>query len=1376
MKTRGRKNYVERNPEEHHDPGRFLQWLRRGPRGRRLLRIGGIIGIFLLGLTAFLSVLPSIPPFKGKILSLIDHRISSMLSCKAAIGAITLDIWNGVVAKNIVLSDLHSRGEPLHVKRIVAKIDLMALLRGHFEVSSVKFEGFTGELLKVPHGLFLGPVDIGRMTAPNPENPGKTAGKSNPLVRTVSAERCTVSFIDSITKITASGTITSARLEFIHADSMSFVMRVGAGKLSSPVWSGGVRSIDARGTVGPAFLLFSKAELQGDSVSLSLQGTIPFSMQKAWNLTADVDAFVAGFLRVTKNVPPLKPVGKLKAKGIMTGIFASPVLNVTLTGYRLQAGPVAADSLFLQAHYSGDRLRGKARLWSPSGTANVSVWADVSHLLSSPVVGRYSISASAGNVDIRHLISASRQRWYRPVFLADAGLYAAGSGLRRLPDTLSADIRKLTDTTAARPVNLTVRLAGNRWELTAAMKPDCEVKGNGRYTDRKEIDGSFHVQADSIARIVSVFSKESVRGSITADAVMSGTFGNPAISATVQSTRLLWRDVQVSKLWGRFALRNKKLLIDTSYIAANGSIAGVLKGLVPGEFSGKVWVQAGASGRPDSLSIGGELQMGRCSYGRYQADTVYANCRYAGQSLRWQSLTIKRGKSAISSDGTVSWTKRDVTVNADSKLKLDNKSAGTFSAKARFINHSVEASVTGADIDPVVVTPWFPQAPRFQGSLDVHGTMAGTSENPELRLGVSFDHTVSGDHVLTTTGDLAFSSGIATATVNTVQKGSSIPLTITAHCPVSLHELSRGVDALNDGAVVTVSGDSVSYEGLIHVFVPSVQSLGIISLRGRLFKADGEWGLSCSTHIVNHGLTVKRERIRAGRAVIDLQVDGPLVRPAAHFTLTGDSIKYRGDLITSYSGSGSIVNDVLKLDTLHLTAGVGGVDLNAMVPVTWKNGFSFNKNSRLSATLTATPFSLVQPLMPDPLTINKGVISGRVVIESTDKGVRQAAGTLSLRNGECTLFECDRPLGPLSVDIDFENDSIILRRLQGDWGGGHITGSGRAVLGAKGVSSAQSVFKLSDVHLGGCTENLDLGIQTAELNFTKDSLVTIKVNALLADTRFTQDFSLIDIGERIKRKAPQALRPPNSLFDKVAMRIAVNLNSNLNFDSNLGNMLVDGTVTVAGRPDNPSIAGQFQILNGFVYYLDRKFTVTQGTIRQYDPQRINPSLDVTATSAVSWYPPQGGKEDYDITLLIKGELSNPAITLSAVPSLPQQQIISLMTFGTIQMGAGTDLGPRTGSLVSQQLAGFGTRKLARFLNVENVGIYGNVFGPSSEGPQLSVTKQVSSRIVLTYMTGLSTLSQQKILVSYRLMPFLYFEAETDQQAQGGIDMKFRYSH
>jgi hypothetical protein len=993
----------------------------------------------------------------------------------------------------------------------------------------------------------------------------------------------------------------------------------------------------------------------------------------------------------------------------------------------------------------------------------------------SPTIERYTVTASAKKVDIHHFLSSLPQLRHWPMFSTDAGFYAAGSGLRRLPDTMSADIRELTGPAVASPVSATIRLAGNKWDLIAAMKSDFELRGNGLYTARGAINGSVHVLADTLSRIVSIFSKEGVSGSIIADALINGTISKPVISATVQSTHLNWRDILISKLWSRFTLQNKKLFIDTSFVTANGPIESALKGLAPGEFNGNAWVQARASGRLDSLSVNGDFQIGKCFFGRYHADTVSARCQYADQNLRWQSLNIKRDKSAMQTDGMVSWAKRNWALTAAGKLTSDNNTPGTFSTKARRIHDSVEASVTLENLDPVVISPWFPMARQLHGALGVHGTMAGAFENPDIRLLFSFDRAISGGPVLTTTGDLAFSNNKATAIMKFAQNNVEIPLIITAHIPVALRELSRGVAAMGDGAIVIMNGDSIAYGELINMFAPSVQSQGTISLHGTLLKTNGQWGLACSTYIVNKRLTVKRDKIKAARAILDLHIAGPLARPAARFTLSGDSIKYRGNIITAYSGSGSIVNEVLKLDTLHISASEGRAEVSGIIPVTLKNGFSFSKNSRISARLIAIPLGIVQPFMPDPVVINKGEISGQVVVEGTDKGLLQSAGTLSLRNGECSLYECDRPLGPMSVDLNFKNDSIILRRLQVNWGGGNIQGSGWATLGDRGISEAQSVIKCSDVRLGGCYENLDLGIQAADIILTKDSLFTIKVNALLADTRFTQDFSLIDIGERIKRKAPQTQKPLNPLFNNVLMRIAVNCNSNLTFDSNLGKMLIDGTLTAAGKPDKPSITGQFQILNGFVYYLDRKFTVTQGAIRQYDPQRINPSLDVTATSTVSWYTTQGGKEDYDITLLVKGDLSDPIITLSATPSLSQPQIISLLTLGTIQTGLGSDLGSRTGSLMSRELAGLGTRKLARFINVESVDLYGNVFGPDSAGPQLSVTKQVSSRVAVTYKKGMSKLSQQMMLISYRLLSFLYLEAETDQQAQGGVDLKFRYS-
>jgi autotransporter translocation and assembly factor TamB len=1164
-----------------------MKLFHRGPQARRLLPAFGIVAAVTIGLIAFCAILPGLPPFKSFVLSIVNKKASSVLFCTATVGAVSIDLRKGIVAKEVVLSDSFHWRSPLTVESVAARINLHALLQGRFELRSIKITGLHGELLNTHKGLFAGPADIGRISASLSQNPGTTGGaRSKSLVQVITAERCTVSYVDSITKISTAEAVQSVRLEFVRADSISFVLHAGAGMFTSPVWSGSVQSNDVQGAVGPASLLFNSGKVQGDSAVVSFHGTIPFSMEKAWDLTANVEAFVAGFPVLHKNFPALKSVGKVRAQGAMTGSIVHPVLSVTCTGSGLRAGSESGDSLFLQANYSNDLLRGKARFWSRYRTA-------------------------------------------------DAGFYAAGTGLRRVPDTMSIDIRELAGHDTAGTVNAALRLARNKWDLTAEMKPDIELRGTGRYNSRGAIDGSLHVQVDSMTHIASMFSIDSVHGSLAADALLSGTIGNPAVSATINIGR---------------------------------------------------------------LSYGSKMPL---------ADTVSADCRYAGQNLALQSLVVKRGKSVMQSSGSVSWTGGSRSMNADAKFTLD--------------------------------------------------------------------YAVPSGLVLTTTGDLAFSNGIATATMKTVQKGSGIPLSITAHIPVAMNELSKGLAAVRDGAVVAMSGDLVSYGGLLNAFVPSVQSHGTFDLHGALSKAHGEWELSCSTHIVNHELTDKRERIKAGHAVLDVRITGPLARPAAGFTVSGDSIDYYGNLITGYWGKGSITSEALTLDTLHFSVKGGRADLSALVPVSLKNGFSFNENGRVSATVISIPLSILQPLVSDAVTINKGELSGRVVAVGTAKGVPLAEGSLSLRNGELYIYNCDKPLGPLSADIAIKNDSITLRLLQAAWGKGRISGSGWAVFGAQGVSAAKSTIKLNDVRLGGCYENLDLGIQTADIILTKDSLVTILVNAVLSDTRFTQDYSLIDLGEQIKKRAQQPPRPPNPLFKKVVMRVAVNCNSNLTFDSNLGKMLVDGSVTVAGRPDKPGIVGQFQIINGFVYYLDRKFTVTQGSIRQYDPKKIDPSLDVTATSTVSWYPPQGGKSDYDISLLVKGYLSNPVITLSAVPSLPQPQIISLLTLGTIQTGMGTDLGSRTGSLVSQQLAGFGTRKLARFLNVESVDIYGNAFGPSSAGPQVSVTKQVTSRVAVTYSKGLSRLSQQMVQVSYRILSFLYLEAESDQQAQGGADLKFRYS-
>jgi autotransporter translocation and assembly factor TamB len=1333
-------------------------------------------------------VLSKIPPVQRFAISVVNKKTSELLKCNVTVGTIAVDFRKGLVVKKIVLTDPRHERATLRADRAETSIDLPSVFKFRFKLRSISVEGLSGELLNVRRGFLAGPLDIGRIVSLFPP----ALPHSQSFVNAIGGERCTVSYVDSFAKISTREIVNSFRLSFIYADSLTFVLNGGTGIFASPVWSGSVVSNNVKGIIGPTSLEFGSAEVHGDSATVSLQGSIPFALKGEWDLTAATEAYVAGFPIVYKSIRGLNPVGKLSARGSMTGTSERPILDLTVTGHGLRLGQAPADSLLLRAHYAEELFAGNGWVRSAKGLATASVRVNVYRLFSSPSVGKYAIASSVKNVDIGSIFAKSHQPRHAAIFLTTATIFGAGSGLRRLPDTMAADVQVRASALPKTPIVFTARLARNTWDIAANMETDFEIKGNGQYSDSGSINGSLHVRIDSIAPIVSIFSREALRGSIAVDADLNGSLQRPIVSALIYTTHLNWRDIAISKLWTRISVKNNSLFIDTLSTIANGPIASAMQGFVSVKVAGNAWVQAHARGRLDSLDVDAEMHVGKCSYNQYHADSLSTQVHFVKNTVEWKSLYAKLNTSDVASNGSVSWEKRVVSLTTDCNLTRDKRPAGLFTANARFAPDSAAATLNGTGLDPAFAAPWFPPAKRLLGSLDVKGTLAGASKNPNIQLAFTYDHPVSSNHVVSASGNVSFSSGIANATIQAIQKGTESPLVVTAHVPVVLSELSKGISAIRNGATVAVRGDSIEYGDLLSAFVPSVQSRGTISLKGKVAKDNNEWALSCTTHVVNKEVTARRQEIKAGYATFDCAIAGPMAHPFGQFAINGDSIQFRGALITRYSGKGSIKGNKLILDTLSVACAGGGVELSAAVPISFEKGISFGKSAKVSATLVAMPLAFAQPFMPEPVAITNGVLSGRVSLEGVDKGLPQSSGTLVLTNGEVVVDQCDKPLAQISANVDFSGDSIVLRKLTSVWGGGHISGNGWAVLNEKGISSAHSAVTLNNVRVGGCYENLNLGIQNATISITKDSITTIAVDASLADTRFTQDFSIVELGKQVKKKAPQTTRPPNPAFNKVAMSVAVKLNNNLTFESNLGKMLLDGTVTLAGRPDKPAIGGTVQIANGYVYYLDRRFTVSQGTISQRDPAVLNPSLDITATSTMSWYPPQGGREDYDITLLLRGDLSTPVITLSATPSLAQPQIISLLTFGTIQTGVGNDFGSRTGSLVGEQLAGLGTRKLARLLNVESVDINGNIFdpssqrqpaadiygnasGPSTEGPQLSVTKQISSRVAVTYSKGLSMLSQQMVLVSYRLLSFLYLEAETDQQAQGGIDLKFRYS-
>jgi hypothetical protein len=106
---------------------------------------------------------------------------------------------------------------------------------------------------------------------------------------------------------------------------------------------------------------------------------------------------------------------------------------------------------------------------------------------------------------------------------------------------------------------------------------------------------------------------------------------------------------------------------------------------------------------------------------------------------------------------------------------------------------------------------------------------------------------------------------------------------------------------------------------------------------------------------------------------------------------------------------------------------------------------------------------------------------------------------------------------------------------------------------------------------------------------------------------------------------------------------------------------------------------------------------------------------------------------------------------------------------------GSDIASRIGSMVGNKFLGFGTRSLERLLGLESISVSGNIFDAKDtlNGPQLSVTKRLSDRLILSYESTFGTSNRQKISILYRLFPFLFLTGQTETSGDSKIILKFR---
>jgi translocation and assembly module TamB len=225
---------------------------------------------------------------------------------------------------------------------------------------------------------------------------------------------------------------------------------------------------------------------------------------------------------------------------------------------------------------------------------------------------------------------------------------------------------------------------------------------------------------------------------------------------------------------------------------------------------------------------------------------------------------------------------------------------------------------------------------------------------------------------------------------------------------------------------------------------------------------------------------------------------------------------------------------------------------------------------------------------------------------------------------------------------------------------------------------------------------------------------------------------------------------PNAPSNRVRLDIRVTSAPSLDFQNSFARLAGNVDLAIRNTLAQPTVLGRVTITEGSATFNGEKFQLQHGEIYFSNPVRIQPNIDVTATTTV---------EDYNITIGLQGNASKVTPTFRSDPPLSEQDIFSLLAMGrtqeeqqiysTEQQQAGVN--STADSLLGGALNATISSRIQKLFGGGSVRIDPTfVSGVGNATARITVEEPVSKQATLTYATNVNSTAEQLIQAEWRL--------------------------
>lgn len=389
-------------------------------------------------------------------------------------------------------------------------------------------------------------------------------------------------------------------------------------------------------------------------------------------------------------------------------------------------------------------------------------------------------------------------------------------------------------------------------------------------------------------------------------------------------------------------------------------------------------------------------------------------------------------------------------------------------------------------------------------------------------------------------------------------------------------------------------------------------------------------------------------------------------------------------------------------------------------------------------------------------------------------GAPAMAGSVRLADAALHLRESGLTLKAANGSAEFSQERVLLHELKGFLNDGKLSARGDVTLEKGAVAHAEVGIDLEEVGYAVRPE-LPAVLTGALLFYGKPEHWQLGGSLDVVRLKYTRSFTLETLLQ--EAAAPRLLPSGEKATPWLALDLDLDATrGDVRLENSLARARLVGKLKVTGTNAEPVLSGALEAADGAqAFFRSHTFQVNRGVVTF---TRNQPTVELTATTQV---------REYQVGVKAFGSLADPKVHFTSEPSLPESDVLSLITLGvTSRERLATQAGFGLAGEALLSATGL-EREVQRFLK-KNVGLkdqkvqlstsFNEATGQAE--PSVSWEAKVGTEKLTVGVTQPVTGRGTKAQAEYRFNPRVSARAQWDNQSQDssvgnpGVDLKFRF--